>query len=92
MSEQMWMERAQSCEARLITVEDQFKPALERVKAFKTNFGVRECDDGTLIINYDKFVERLGLEGALELRSIIDSRYQITGSVGEKPRVKLSVQ
>jgi len=90
MSEQMWMERAQSCEARLHTAEDQFKPALERVKEFKSNFGVRESDDGTIIIDYDKFVERLGIEGALELRAIIDSRYQISGSAGEKPRVKLS--
>ena len=88
--ESVWIEKAQSAEAKLATLKQAYEPALERVKQFKANFGVKERDNGELVINYEKFVERLGMEGALELRKIIDEKYNITGEPGKKPHVRLA--
>lgn len=88
--ESYWINRAQSAEAKLQTVEDQFKPAIDRVKEFKANFGVREKSDGTLVVDYDRFAQAIGVEGALELRGIIDEKYSISGEPGAKPRIKLA--
>lgn len=87
MSESMWMERAQTCEAKMATLKQAMEPAIERVKQFKTNFGIRERDNGELVIDYDKFVERLGLSGAMELRAVIDEKYGVTGDPGKKPHI-----
>ena len=76
MSESMWIERAQSAEARLATLKQALEPALERVKQFKANFGIRERDNGEIIIDYDKFVERLGYENSMELKRIIEEVYK----------------
>jgi len=78
MSEQMWIERAQSAEAKIATLESAFKPALERIKQFKTNFGIKERDNGEISIDFDKFVENIGEESALELQSIITEKYSKT--------------
>lgn len=75
MSEQMWMERAQSAEARLATLKDSMAPAIDRVKNFKTNFGIKERDNGEIVIDFVKFVERLGPENAAELRKVINEKY-----------------
>lgn len=83
------MSRAQTAEAKLATLNDAMRPALEKVKDFKANFGVKEKDNGDLVIDFDKFAERLGIEGALELRSIIDEKYNISGKAGEKPHIKV---
>ena len=87
--ESFWIDRAQSAEAKLKTLEEAVKPALERVKDFKVNFGIRERDNGEIIIDFEKFVERLGAGSALELRKVIDEIYNISGSPGEKPRLKV---
>ena len=87
--ESFWIDRAQSAEAKLKTLEEAYKPALERVKDFKVNFGIRERDSGEIIIDFEKFVERLGAGSALELRKVIDEIYNISGSPGEKPRLKV---
>lgn len=89
MDESQWIERAQSAEARLATQKTAFESAIEKVKAFKANFGIRETSDGSIIVDYEKFVERLGLQGAMELRQIIDEKYHVSGAPGEKPRIKL---
>lgn len=78
MSEDMWRERAQSAEARIATLESNFKPALERVKNFKKNFGIKEKDTGEIVIDYEKFAENLGEVNALELRDIITEMYSKT--------------
>ena len=83
----MWMERAQSAEAKLATLKQAYEPAIERVKQFKANFGIRERDNGELVIDYAKFVERLGMTGALELRAVIDEKYNVTGTPGKKPHI-----
>lgn len=87
--ESQWIEQAQSWEAKYRTLKEATDPALERVKQFKANFGVREKQDGSIEIDWAKFVERIGIEGALELRREIDQRYSISGEPGEKPKVKV---
>ena len=89
MSDSMWIERAQSAEAKVKTLQDQYAPAIERVKEFKANFGVREHSDGRIDIDFDKFAENLGIEAALELRRVIDEKYRISGAPGEKPRISV---
>lgn len=87
--ESHWIERAQSAEAKLATLKDNYEPALERVKRFKSNFGVREKSNGTIEIDFDKLVERLGVEACLELRRAIDEKYRIRGEAGEKPKISV---
>lgn len=76
MEDSYWVERAQSAEAKLKTIEDAYRPALERVKEFKTNFGVREKSDGEIDIDFEKFVDRLGA-AALDLRDVINEKYPV---------------
>lgn len=70
-----WIERAQSAEAKLKTMKGVLEQTTEHVKNFKTNFGVRERDNGEIVIDFQKFVERLGKEGATELKSVIEEKY-----------------
>jgi len=88
--ESYWIDRANTAEAELATLRQAYAPALERYKAFKANFGVKESSDGTISIDFDKMVPAIGMESALELRRIIDGTYQISGAAGAKPRVKLA--
>lgn len=78
MTADVWMERAQSAEAQLLTQKEALGGAIERIKEFKTNFGIREKQDGVIEIDFDKFVKNIGLESALELIKVIDETYQIT--------------
>ena len=71
-----WISRAQSAEAKLGTMKQSMEAAIERVKVFKANFGIRERDNGEIVIDFDKFVERLGPESALELAKIIGEHYK----------------
>jgi len=84
-----WMERAQTAEALLITQKESMGAAIERVKDFKKNFGIREKQDGSIEIDFDKFATNLGIESCLELRKVIDDTYQLSGKAGTKPRMKL---
>ena len=88
MSDQ-WMERAQTAEALLITQKETLGAAIERVKDFKKNFGIREKQDGSIEIDFDKFAKNLGVDSCLELRKVIDDIYQLSGKAGEKPRMKI---
>lgn len=87
--EQFWIDRAQSAEAKLATLKANMDPVIDRVKQFKANFGIRESSDGSIDVDFDKFVERLGVEACLELRHIIDEKFGISGVVGEKPRIRV---
>ena len=69
------MERAQSAEARYKTLKDAYGPALERVKVFKQNFGIRERDNGEIEIDFPKFVKALGADNIAVLRNVIDEEY-----------------
>ncbi len=88
MSDQ-WMERAQSAEAKLVAMKESMGAAIERVKDFKKNFGIREKQDGSLEIDFDKFALNLGVESCIELRKVIDETYKLSGKAGEKPRMKI---
>ena len=87
-----WVDRAQTAEAQLNTLKEAYGPALDRVKEFKTNFGVKERSNGTIDIDFDKLVGRLGVEAALELRGIIDEKYNISGAAGEKPKIRVKAE
>jgi len=86
----IWIDRAQSAEAKLATYKEATGAAIERIKDFKANFGVREKSSGELVVDYDRFATAIGMEGALELRAIIDEKYNISGAAGEKPRIKVN--
>lgn len=89
MGEKEWMERAQSAEAKLTTCQGAQEALKEEVRTVRETFGARKRSDGSYEINYDAFVERLGLEAALQVRAIIDEKYQISGAAGAKPRVRM---
>ena len=74
MSEQMWLERAQDAEAKLLTQKESLGAAIDRIKIFKTNFGIREKSNGEIEIDFDKFINNLGAESVLELKKIIDEK------------------
>lgn len=86
-----WRDRASTAEAKLGALEANIGAMKERIQGFKKNFGVREASNGEIGIDFEKFVENLGLEQALELRSVIDEKYRISGNPGDKPKVKVSV-
>lgn len=75
MSESVWIERAQSAEARLATLKQAYEPALERIRTFKANFGIKERDNGEIDIDFDKFTANLGKVNALVLKGIIEKQY-----------------
>ena len=75
MSESMWLERAQTAEAKLKTMREAQGAAIERIKDFKANFGIRERNNGEIVIDFSKFVERLGPENSAELRKVINEQY-----------------
>ena len=83
-------EQNNDLQIKLRTLEDQYKPMKERIQTFKMNFGVKEKSDGEITIDYDKFTKALGMEGALELRKVIDETYNVTGDAGKKPHIKLA--
>lgn len=89
MSESVWIERAQSAEARLKTCQDNMDRVKEDARTVLDTLGAKKRSDGTFVIDYDKLVNNLGIEGALEIRSIIDATYKISGEPGQKPRVRL---
>jgi hypothetical protein len=88
--ESYWIERAQSAEAALSTCRDNQDRVKEKLRGMMETLGAKEKGNGSIDINYDTFVERLGIEGALAVRAIIDQKYSITGAAGEKPRVKVA--
>ena len=89
MDETHWIQRCQTAEAKFNTLQEATGPAIEKVQHFKSNFGIKERQDGEIVIDFDKFVDKLGLETCFMLREIIDERYNISGEPGKKPRLTL---
>lgn len=87
--ESMWIERAQSAEAKLSSLNSSTDRMKEEVREVYSIFCARRKGDGSVDIDFPKFVERMGLENALMLRKVIDDVYSISGSAGEKPKIKL---
>ncbi len=90
MDDSQLLERAQSAEARFNSLHDEMENMKLRIQDFKKNFGIKEKQGGLIQIDYKKFAENLGMEQALELRSVIDDVYRISGAAGEKPKVRVS--
>ncbi len=76
MEENFWISKAQSAEAQLATLKEAYQPAIEKIQQFKANFGVRERSNGEIDIDFEKFVKNLGREGAMELKSVIETHYK----------------
>jgi hypothetical protein len=89
MSDDIWIERAQSYEAKYKTAQGQIDRLKEDARFVLDTFGARKKSDGTFDINFDQFVERLGPEQALAVRGMIDQRYGISGDPGEKPKIRI---
>lgn len=80
----------QGLQAEIATLQDAKEAVRQRYQQFKMNFGVRERQDGSCVVDYDRFVEGLGPEGWIELRAIGDARWQVRGAPGEKPRMTVA--
>jgi len=85
---QFWIEKLKDVETRFETYRQANGAAVDRVKRFKANFGVKEASNGEISIDFVKLSEGLGLESAMELRQVIDETYRVSGSAGEKPHIK----
>uniref|UniRef100_UPI003D0EA8CF hypothetical protein n=1 Tax=Roseibium sp. TaxID=1936156 RepID=UPI003D0EA8CF len=72
--------------------KDQIGRMKEEVRSVLDLFGAKKKANGQTTfyeINYEAFVDQLGVEGALQVRAIIDEKYQISGGPGEKPKIKM---
>lgn len=85
------LNRAETAEAKLGTLKANIDALKERVQQFKANFGVREKSDGSIDIDFEKMVDRLGSEASLELRAIIDDKY-VTRSPRTRRHLKSQIQ
>jgi len=89
MSDDQWIERAQNAEAIIGTLRAGNDRLKQKNQELMKTFGARAKTDGSFEINYQVFVDMLGMESALEVRSIIDETYSIKGAAGEKPKVTM---
>ena len=83
-----WRDKANSAEAKLGTVQDNIDRMKADAQEILALFAAKKKADGSFQIDFDKLVDRLGLEQAFELRQVIDAKYRISGAPGEKPRIK----
>ncbi len=88
--EQFLLNRAETAEAKLGTLKANIDALKERVQQFKANFGIREKSDGSIDIDFDKMVDRLGLEASLELKSVIEGKYAVRRRRHLKPTVRMN--
>ena len=87
-----YLDRMNSAEAKLHTAQAGNDRLKEKIRHIKEVFGAREKSDGSFEIDYQKFVDQLGRESALEVRQIIDQTYSIRGAAGEKPKMVMPVE
>jgi len=73
--ENFWIDRAHTAEARYNTLEQSVSRVKEDSRTILDTFCARKKPDGTYDINYEKFIQRIGHDGAIELRQIIDEVY-----------------
>ena len=77
MSGDFWQERAQNAEAVNLTLKESSAAALERIKEFKANFGIREKQGGVIEIDFEKFVNNIGIGSSIELKKVIEETYKV---------------
>lgn len=73
--ESFWIEKAQTAEAKFNTLQQSVDRIREDARNVLETFSARKKPDGSFDIDYKKFVERLGKEGAMELKRVIDEQY-----------------
>ncbi len=78
MSEDDLRFRAESAEANLNALKGRIDSANEDARNVLDTFAARKRSNGSFDIDYQKFVERLGKDSAMELRAIIDEVYPDT--------------
>jgi hypothetical protein len=88
--ESFWVERAQTAEAALTTCRDQTDRVKLKLRGMMEVLGARELSDGTIDIDFAKLAANLSPDHALELRAAIDEAHQISGGIGDKPRIVVS--
>lgn len=89
MEESQWIERAQSAEARLQTCQGNIDRLKEDVREVMETLCAKKRRDGAIDIDFEKLVQKLSLEHALELRTMIDQHHRISGAAGKKPRISV---
>lgn len=89
MDESQWIERAQSAEAKVATLQGQIEPLKTKIREVREALCARELAGGGFEIDFDALADRLGLEGSMELRKAIDDRWKVSGGAGEKPRIRV---
>lgn len=88
-SDSRLLERAQTAEAIANTAKAALAPLKNEVRQIKETFGIRKRGNGAYQVGYDVLVKAIGLEGYMELRAIGDQHWNVSGDVGEKPRVRI---
>ncbi len=78
MSEDDLRVRAENAEGRYNALKSRIDSANEEARIVLDTFAARKRSDGSFDIDYQKFVERIGKESAMELRAIIDEVYSDT--------------
>ena len=68
-------DKVSSLQAQLAACKSQIEPVLERYQSFKANFGIKEKSNGTMTIDFEKMVARLGPEQSAVLRAVIDEKH-----------------
>lgn len=70
-----WVDRCQSAEARLNTLQQAQDRIKEDAVFILDTFAARKKSDGSFDIDYQKFIENIGEESAMELIDIIYEQY-----------------
>ena len=91
MAEDFWIERAQTAEAKLSTMQGNVDTLKAKCRYVKDMLCARETTEGAMDIDFDALVQKLPVDQALELRAAIDQHHRISGEPGKKPRVKLGL-
>jgi hypothetical protein len=75
MSEQAWMERAQSAEGKIASLTNAVEAANERLQSAFALFGIKAKMGGAFSIDYAMLVANLGPDQCQELRKIMDEKF-----------------
>jgi len=71
----MWIDRAQSAEAREKTLRDQMEPMKNKLRDVKAALCAKERSDGSFAIDFKALVDKLPPDQARELRQVIDEKH-----------------
>lgn len=83
------LEQVNSLKTKIATMEGQIEPLKEKTRHIRETLCAREVSGGGFEIDFNALADRLGLEGAMEMRAAIDERWKVSGGAGEKPRIRV---